>query len=144
MPVPALKIVPDSNVIISGSLWRGPSSRVFDYARAGNVIVCASPLILEECVQVLRDERFAAFLKAHRTSPDELVRAFEKIAAILPDVVLPGVVADDPNDNIILGCAAAHGADYIVSGDHHLQDLREFAGMTIVSPRQFVTLWEKL
>ena len=139
LPASALpKAVLDTNVIISGSLWRGPSSRVFDYAREGKLKVCTSPYILDECVRVLHEDKFVRFLQKQGTSPDGLVKAYEKIASTLPDVVLPGVVIRDPNDNIILGCAAAHGAHFIVSGDRHLQDVGSFAGIRILPPLQFL------
>ena len=44
-------------------------------------------------------------------------------------------------DNRILECAIEANADYIVTGDHkHLQPLKEFQGITILSPAQFLAI----
>lgn len=46
------------------------------------------------------------------------------------------VVVQDPSDDIFLACALVASADYIVSGDKHLLDLKNFAGIPILTPRQ--------
>ena len=59
------------------------------------------------------------------------------------EVVHPTIVLDevenDPDDNRMLECAVWAEADLIVTGDKaHLQPLKIFRGIPIVSPRQFV------
>jgi predicted nucleic acid-binding protein len=49
-------------------------------------------------------------------------------------------VRDDPNDDRILECALAAGADAVVSGDRHLLTLNRYEGIVIVSPREFLRL----
>ena len=56
------------------------------------------------------------------------------------------VIADDP-DNRILECAVASQADFIISGDKYLLNLRNFQGIKIVTPAEFLEsfalrLWE--
>lgn len=48
------------------------------------------------------------------------------------------VVREDDADNRILECALAAGADAIVTGDHHLLQLRRFRGARITTPREFL------
>ena len=48
------------------------------------------------------------------------------------------VVREDEADNRILECAPAAGADAIVTGDHHLLELRRFGGVRITTPREFL------
>jgi putative PIN family toxin of toxin-antitoxin system len=67
------------------------------------------------------------------------------IVALLRDsseIVEPGegisVVVDDSDDDRVLEAAKAAGAEFIVSGDRHLLDLREWAGIQILSPRDFL------
>jgi len=48
------------------------------------------------------------------------------------------VVREDEADNRILECALAAGADAIVTGDHHLLELRRFGGVRITTPREFL------
>ena len=47
-------------------------------------------------------------------------------------------VLEDTPDNRILECAAEAEADLIVTGDHHLLDLREFEGIPIVRLADFL------
>ena len=46
-------------------------------------------------------------------------------------------VAADPEDDRIIECAVAGNADLIVSNDHHLLDLRVYAGIPIVAGPDF-------
>ena len=44
------------------------------------------------------------------------------------------VIEDDPNDNRILECALEAKADFIISGDHHLLELKEYQSIRIITP----------
>ena len=48
------------------------------------------------------------------------------------------VVEADPSDNKFLEAAVTGQADYIVSGDKHLRDLKEFRGIAILTPSAFL------
>ncbi len=60
---------------------------------------------------------------------------------VLPEYHVHGVSAD-PDDDTILECALAGGADYVVTGDRHLLDLGTFRGILIVPPAVFGALFE--
>lgn len=49
-------------------------------------------------------------------------------------------VADDPDDDKVIECALAGEAAYIVSGDRHLLDLKEYEGIVIVRANEFLAL----
>jgi len=49
----------------------------------------------------------------------------------------------DPTDNKVLECACECNADYIVTGDRHLLDLKEFRGIKIVRPAEFLRLFKR-
>ncbi len=46
-------------------------------------------------------------------------------------------VRDDPSDNIFLACALEAGADYLVTQDPHLLNLKYYRGIQIISLEQF-------
>jgi predicted nucleic acid-binding protein len=52
-------------------------------------------------------------------------------------VQAPPIVKADPDDDIFLHCATVVQADYILSGDGHLLDLGQYAGIPIVTVRDF-------
>ena len=58
-------------------------------------------------------------------------------------VALPGALKDiaaDPDDDAVLECAVIGQAQYLVSGDHHLLDLRDYEGIQIVKAVDFLVL----
>ncbi|HEY6851174.1 MAG TPA: PIN domain-containing protein, partial [Terracidiphilus sp.] len=60
-----------------------------------------------------------------------------KVAEIVTPQITINAVAADNDDNRILECAVAGNADLIVSGDHHLSDLKSFRNIGIVRPVDF-------
>jgi hypothetical protein len=58
---------------------------------------------------------------------------------IVPDFTLE-IITEDPPDNRILECAVAGNANLIVSGNRHLLRLREYEGIAIVRPRDFMRM----
>ena len=53
------------------------------------------------------------------------------------------IIKDDPDDNKILECAIAGNVDCIVSNDKHLLKLKEFKGIKILTPKEFLSLMGK-
>lgn len=49
-------------------------------------------------------------------------------------------VADDEEDDLVLGTAVAAGADYLVTGDAGLLRIGEYRGVKIVTAREFLLL----
>jgi len=52
-------------------------------------------------------------------------------------------IKEDPKDNMVLNPAYDGRAEYIVSGDKHLQKLKKFKNTRVVSPREFMTIITK-
>ena len=91
--------------------------------------------------EVRRVLSYPKLKKLHRRSPQEIERflgKLEKIALVTPGSLAVSAVKDDPSDDIYLACAVEGNADFIVSGDHHLTDLRVFHGIRIVNPAAFL------
>lgn len=47
-------------------------------------------------------------------------------------------IESDPSDTIYLVCGMEGKADFVVSGDHHLKDLKTYRGIQIVDPATFL------
>ncbi len=77
------------------------------------------------------------------TSMGELIESLLSIVVVIQDPRIEAVISQDPDDDKILACAVASGARWIVSGDHHLLRLNRFAGIPIVTPKQFRDGWAK-
>jgi uncharacterized protein len=58
-------------------------------------------------------------------------------ADIAPGELAVEAIKDDPSDNIYLACAVEGKADFVVSGDAHLRNLKSFQAIRIVDPATF-------
>jgi len=134
------KAVFDTNVYVSAVAFGGKLEILFrlSWSPRRQFKLYTSNEILKETVRVLASDKF-------QFTREEIADA---IASIIDaaDVIEPKtkikVVTDDP-DNRILECAVKAKADFIVSGDSHLLDLKEYKGIRILKPAQFLTLLEK-
>jgi putative PIN family toxin of toxin-antitoxin system len=75
---------------------------------------------------------------------DSLIKKIKKVSSMVAGELVVEVIETDPDDNIILACAVEGKTDFIVSGDKHLKDLKEFQGIRIVEPAMFLRVMEKL
>ena len=66
------------------------------------------------------------------------------VAVITPGQLDIDAISDDPADNKILVCSLEREAEYIISGDHHLKDLKIFQGIKIVDPADINDTLERL
>ena len=60
------------------------------------------------------------------------------IAIMIANPPTLNVIKADPKDNMILACAFGAQADYLVSGDTHLKNLKHYQGITMIAPAQFL------
>lgn len=71
---------------------------------------------------------------------DEFLSELIACARLVLPVQKAEVVFADPADDKFLECAVASNADYIVSGDHHLLNVREYEGFRIIKASKFLEL----
>ena len=127
-----LKVILDTNILISATYWFGNPKYVFDLALAGQIRVFTTQKLLEEYkASIIRD--FA------ETSEG----AEEKVKVILSvsGIVEPKekvFICEDKDDNKVIEAALEAKADYIISGDKHLLRLIEFRGIRIVPAQEFI------
>ena len=133
-----MTIVCDTNVFISALLFPGgPPDEILKLVREGYAKLAVSPEICAELEGVLR-KKFGM--------PDrdikEIIQTIREMSFLVKPKEEIRLIREDPPDNRILECAVAADADYIVSGDvRHLQSLKEFRGVPILSPARYVLLF---
>ena len=129
-----MKVVVDTNVVISGVFFGGNPRRVLEAWRDGAVDLVISAEILDEYRRV--GERLEDQFPGVSLSPFlALVVANSKI--VEPDPV-PSPVSRDPNDDPFIACAVTGGCDAIVSGDRHLLEVSGYGGIDVLTPRQLL------
>ena len=133
-----MRVVADTNTVVSGLLWTGAPRALLDAARAGRISLYTSAALLAELIDVLPRTQFAKRLSASKMSVERLVRRYARLAqrVVAADI---GRVASDPDDDAVLACALAAGADLIISGDKRLRNLKTYHGIPIVNAAEALT-----
>lgn len=130
----------DTNVLLRIALAKTPLARALCVAwEQGDFLLLISDAILEELGRVLRYPRIA---KRHALT-DPIIREFEAsvrgTAVCVPGLYAVRKIEADPSDDKFLACALEGDADFIVSEDAHLRDLKQYQGIQIISLEQFST-----
>ncbi|MBF0542766.1 MAG: putative toxin-antitoxin system toxin component, PIN family [Nitrospirae bacterium] len=128
------KIVIDTNVIISALFWRGYPRMIYDYIRGHKFILLSSNEMEKELIRVLGYPKFG--LSSKEIIP--IIKNIRGYAKYVDITIRLNAIDIDPTDNIFLECAVCGKADYIISGDRHLLDIREYEGIQILKSRDFL------
>ena len=132
-----MKAVFDTNVLVAAFVTEGLCSKILMRGRKRQFHLIACPIILREFEDVLIKKFFA--------SRNEVRSTLEIVSETIHRIVRPSEtvqgICRDPDDDAILACALAAGADYLVTGDADLLALKTFRGIRIITPREFELLF---
>ncbi|MGH2472514.1 MAG: putative toxin-antitoxin system toxin component, PIN family [Candidatus Limnocylindria bacterium] len=126
-----MRVLLDTNVLVSALLFGGLPRELLQRALRGEVEVVTSVRLMAEFEEVLV-ERFGLAPEIAQAARSE----YEQLAALVRPRRVPRI-ARDPDDNEVLAAAAMGRADFIVTGDRDLLALERHGGRPILSPRQF-------
>lgn len=140
-----LRVVVDTNVLISGlfGIKDSPSSQILQAYHSQKIILISSPALLEEVGEVINRERI---IRLTKMDVDERVDFMDKLierSDVAPGKQILEGVSRDIKDNKVLACAVEAKADYVVTGDEDLLVLKNYEGIRIVSPRDFLDIFAK-
>jgi putative PIN family toxin of toxin-antitoxin system len=131
-----VKVVLDTNVVVSGVFFGGVPGRILSAWSDGQFVLVLSPAILDEYRRVGHE--------LGRRYP-EVNEAFEPVltliamhALIVDALPLAGPVSTDPDDDMFLAAALAAQAEFIVSGDQDLLQVSGWREIAVLTPRQFL------
>ena len=128
-----MRVVLDTNVLVSGIFFGGVPGRILEAWRDGRVTLVVSPAVLDEY------HRVGALLATQYEGVE--LRPLLALLAVHAEVVqppaLPTPVCDDPDDDKFLACALAGGAPVVVSGDKGLRRVSGWQGIQVMAPRTF-------
>lgn len=130
-----MKVVLDTNVLISALGWNGNEKKVLLETLSDDIDLLLSEDIINEFLHVLSYDKLSHI-------PIEKISLFVEIiveTSIIVDTKTKLlVIKDDPQDNRILECAVDGKADYVISGDKHLLDLKIYKGIEILNAKAFL------
>lgn len=134
------RVVVDTNVLVSGlfGIKDSPSSQILNAFRNQKIILATSPAILKEVVDVINRDRIIKRIKMSQKERIDFINKLIERCDVTPGSKLQGVVSRDVKDDKFLSCAVEAQADYIITGDEDLLELKEYEGIKIVTPREFI------
>lgn len=134
-----MKIVLDTNVLISGIFFSGPPYRILKAWQEGEIKIIASEKILSEYQRVAEE-------LSHQFPSVDIDRILELItvhAEIVDSSDFQVIICEDPDDNKFIACALASKSKIIVSGDKHLINVSGYKGIQVLKPREFTDKYLK-
>ena len=127
-----IRAVLDVNVLISALFWRGAPFEVVDALFEGRYVGASSLSILRELTEKLQTK-----FKVPQEDVDQLIMLLLLRCVIVDPPHTVKAIADEA-DNRILECALASHCKYVVTGDRHILQLKEYETVRIVTPREFL------
>ena len=127
-----MRLVFDTNIIISALLWHGAPRHLLHFAHSSAVQLYTSLPLLLELDEVLRRDKFLARLQEAQVTADDLLLGFAALATTVEPLAITPVILSDPDDDNVLACALAAQADVVVSGDRHLLQMGAYSAIPIL------------
>ena len=129
-----MRVVLDTNVLISSIFFSGPPHEILNAWREQRVGLVLSVEILDEYRRVGQ--------RLSRKYPGIDVGPFLSLLTVHGEfVVAPELsesVCEDPTDDKFFACAIASRCSIIISGDKHLHRASGYGGVTVLNPRSFI------
>lgn len=131
-----MKIVLDTNIFISGIFWSGDSEKIlYDWGNEKYELVMSTEII-REIIETLMDFKIQL--------PINMLLLWISILSMKSKIVEPeekiDIVKDDADDNKFIEAAVEGKADYVVTQDNHLLKIKEFEGIKILTPKEFLEI----
>jgi len=132
-----MRIVLDTNLLVSGIISTGLLRQLVDAAKAGAFELCTSEMLLDELLDVISRDKFATRLVQAGLAPLTIVEDLRALAVVVSPSMVARVVLADPDDDHVLAAALTGAADLIVTGDKRdLLPLGSYQGIPIVTAKE--------
>lgn len=131
-----MRIVSDTNFLISAVLWdKSVSHKLLIKLIEKDIEIFTSINILKEFKEVITRD-----FKYNKQEIESIVSKLLNFIKIIKPNIKIDIIKKDKDDNKILECAVSSNAEYILSYDNHLLNLKEFRGIKIIKPEDFFCL----
>jgi len=127
----------DTNVLIAAIITEGICSKLLHRARVGEFSLISCPFIMKELRRILS--------KKFHLEHEEIVLVIEPISEAIGQIIKHNLkitnICRDADDDNVIACAVAAKADYLVTGDSDLLEIKNYRGVKIITPRDFEALF---
>ena len=127
-----MRLVLDTNVVVSALLWGGVPYKLLQAAVAGEVELYTSAVLLDELRGILVRPHLAKRLIGQRRSVEQAVESYARLCHSVQPLHTPRVVLHDPDDDHVVAAAIEAQAHLIVSGDKHLLQLKDSINIPVL------------
>lgn len=127
-----VRLVLDTNIVVSGLIWGGVPRSLLDLARDGHTTLLTSSVLLDELADVLSRDKLAAMLASREITPASLMQRYGMLARLVTPQTVERTVRD-ADDDVVIATALAAQADAIVTGDNDLLVLHPWRGIQILN-----------
>lgn len=129
-------------VVTSGLLWTGTPRQLLNEARKQELQLFTSRTLLLELADILSRRKFARKLTAAGLTTEQLVERYAWLATVVRPVTIAPTIIVDPDDDHVLACAITARVEFIVSGDRHLLDLKQYQEIRIVTASEAMSIFK--
>ena len=131
-----VRVVIDTNVVISALLFGGIPGQLIPLWKSGHIITLASAEIIDEYIRVMTYPKFKlSEEEIHYLLYYEILPYFDLVSV---GPALSPIIEKDPSDDKFIICAVAGKANFILSGDQHLLSRKNYKKIKILNPEQFL------
>ena len=129
------RVVIDTSVFISALLFDGAAGQLVDFWQQGKIIFLVSGEVLKEYIAVLSYPKFKLIKEEIKSLVESEVIPFFEPVNVTTKVE---IITIDPADNKFLELAEDGKADFILSSDKHLLDLKSYKDFRIIPVEEFL------
>jgi putative PIN family toxin of toxin-antitoxin system len=129
-----MRVIFDTNVLISGIFFGGPPAKILEAWRGGELKLIVSPEILEEYFEVCA--RISVRYPDIDIAPILILIA--RNSKVVESPPLAEQISRDVGDDKFIACAIASGTRTVISGDNDLLTVSGYKSVNVVTPRGFV------
>ena len=134
-PKKIIRVVLDTNVLISALLFKGELTRMVGLWQRGKMIPVISKETFDELRTVLEYPKFSLSRAEIKSLIEQEILPFFEVVNVSKHVK---GACRDPGDDKFISCALSANADYIVTGDKDLSDLKKYQSVRIIHASDFI------
>lgn len=127
-----MKIVLDTNVLIAALIARGVCNELLEHCVLRHSLFTSEFILSETHDKLMEKFGYSAALSA------EAIEIFRTRMTNVVPAKIKSQVCRDPDDDNILATAIAGNCDCIITGDEDLLILKNYEGINIFSPKDFL------
>lgn len=106
-----MRLVLDTNTVISGLIWGGSPGQLIDAAVQRRIQLVTNAALLSELRGVITRSKFYKPLNLRGMNPIDLFEGYAALVIIVPSITIAPTIIKDPTDDQILAAALSGNAD---------------------------------